>query len=69
MQLSRSAGSGRLAGGAHRTAAVTKQSCSVRPSSRDTDVGWLAKPVRHSEPNSQSPERSPVKIRPVRLPP
>ena len=34
-----------------------------------TDVGWLAQPVRYIEAKSQSPERSPVKIRPVRLPP
>ena len=34
-----------------------------------TEVGWFAKPVRCSEANSQSPERSPVNTRPVRLPP
>ena len=32
-------------------------------------VGWFANPVRYREAKSQSPERSPVKIRPVRLPP
>ena len=32
-------------------------------------AGWLANPVRWSAANSQSPERSPVKTRPVRLPP
>ena len=35
---------------------------------RATPIGWLAKPGRCSDANSQSPERSPVKIRPVRLP-
>ena len=34
-----------------------------------SEVGWLAKPARCSAPNSQSPERSPVNTRPVRLPP
>ena len=68
-QLSRSSGVGLLAGGAQRTAAVTQQSVSRRPSSRATDVGWLARPARQSAANSQSPERSPVKMRPVRLPP
>ena len=58
-----------MAGGAQRTAAVTKHPLSVNPSSRATEVGWLANPERHSAAKSQSPERSPVKIRPVRLPP
>ena len=31
--------------------------------------GWLAKPARWSAANRKSPERSPVKTRPVRLPP
>ena len=35
----------------------------------DTDVGWLAKPARWRPANRKSPERSPVKTRPVRLPP
>src|SRR6185437_8165062 len=68
-QLSRSEGSGRLAGGAQRTAAQIHAPVRRSPSSRATDVGWFAKPTRNSEANSQSPERSPVKIRPVRLPP
>src|SRR5262249_3164303 len=33
------------------------------------EVGWFAKPARYSAPKSQSPERSPVNTRPVRLPP
>ena len=32
-------------------------------------VGWVASPARCSAANSQSPLRSPVKMRPVRLPP
>ena len=40
-----------------------------RPSSAATDVGCDAKPVRYSDANRKSPDRSPVKIRPVRLPP
>ena len=39
------------------------------PSSRATDSAWLASPTRCSDANRKSPERSPVKIRPVRLPP
>ena len=69
-QLSRSAGSGLFAGGAQRTAAAIERVVELagrRPAR--TDVGWFAKPVRCSEANSQSPERSPVKTRPVRLPP
>src|SRR6478736_3563255 len=48
-QVSRSSGVGLLAGGAQRTAAVTERSRSSRPSSADTEVGWLAKPVRNKE--------------------
>ena len=33
------------------------------------EVGWLAKPARHSAANRKSPERSPVNMRPVRLAP
>ncbi len=66
---SRSSGVGLLSGGAHRTAAATYASCSSSPSSDDTDVAWFAKPSRCNEPKSQSPERSPVKTRPVRFPP
>ena len=40
-----------------------------RPSSRATDVGWFAKPLRCSDANRKSPDRSPVNTRPVRLPP
>ena len=43
--------------------------CSRRPSSRCTEVGWLARPARCMAAKSQSPERSPVNTRPVRLPP
>ena len=32
-------------------------------------VGWFAKPVRWSDAKRKSPDRSPVKMRPVRLPP
>ena len=39
------------------------------PSPAATDVGWLAKPARCSAAYSQSPEESPVNIRPVRLVP
>lgn len=55
--------------GAQRTAATTKAPDKVRPSSMPTLSGWLAKPVRHRAANSQSPDRSPVNTRPVRLPP
>ena len=41
----------------------------LEPVIRVKEVGWFAKPVRWSDANSQSPERSPVKTRPVRLPP
>src|SRR3954466_3862588 len=68
-QVSRSSGIGLLAGGAQRTAASIQASMSSRPSSRSTDVGWLAKPARCSAAKRKSPERSPVKMRPVRLPP
>jgi hypothetical protein len=33
------------------------------------EVGWLARPARHKAAKIQSPLRSPVKTRPVRLPP
>jgi hypothetical protein len=68
-QRSRSAGVGLLAGGAQRTAAVTQQSSSASPSSAAVELGWLANPVRCSAANRKSPERSPVKTRPVRLAP
>jgi hypothetical protein len=66
---SRSWIAGRLSGGAHRTGAVTHASVSSSPSSLATEVGWFANPVRYSDANSQSPERSPVNMRPVRLAP
>ena len=69
MHVSRSAGVGLFAGGAQRTAAVIHVSVSSSPSSRCTDVGWFARPARCSAANRKSPERSPVKMRPVRLPP
>ena len=45
--------------------------CRAAPARRraEVDVGWLASPARCSAANSQSPLRSPVKMRPVRLPP
>ena len=66
---SRSAGVGALSGGAHFTGAVIHASRSSKPSSTSTDVGWLARPARNIARISQSPLRSPVKTRPVRLPP
>jgi hypothetical protein len=67
--VSRSIGSGLLAGGAHRTAAVIQQSISSRPSSREREIGWFASPARCRAANRKSPDRSPVNTRPVRLPP
>src|SRR5919206_54562 len=60
---------GLLAGGAQRTAAVIQALMRRSPSSTETESGWLAKPARYMARKSQSPDRSPVKIRPVRLPP
>ena len=68
-QLSRSSVVGRFCGGGQRFTAVTYAPRSRSPSSPLTEVGWLASPARWIAANSQSPERSPVKIRPVRLPP
>ena len=68
-QASRSAGVGLFAGGAQRTGSVMRRSSSRWPSSAVVDTGEVQKPVRCSAANSQSPLRSPVKIRPVRLPP
>ena len=61
--------SGLLSGGAH----PDRGGC-IRPSvaGRHRDVvlvGWEAKPVSQSARKRKSPERSPVNIRPVRLPP
>src|SRR5437660_484960 len=44
-------------------------SSSARPSPARVDVGWVANPAWWSASNSQSPLRSPVNIRPGRLPP
>src|SRR5215813_1781227 len=68
-QVSRSATVGLFAGGAHRTAATILARISRWPSPAVTDVGWAASPHRYSDANRTSPLRSPVKTRPVRLPP
>ena len=69
MQLSRSAVVGLLAGGAQRLIALTQAPRRRNPSSALTEVGLFASPARCIAANSQSPERSPVNIRPVRLAP
>ena len=66
---SNSAGVGLLSGGAQRTAARDHAPRSARPSSRETERAWFAKPARWSAAKRKSPEESPVKTRPVRLPP
>ncbi|CPU66836.1 Uncharacterised protein [Mycobacteroides abscessus] len=58
-----------LSGGAHRTGAVTRIPVRRRPSSAETDVAWLARPVRCMAAKRKSPLRSPVNMRPVRLAP
>src|SRR5215472_11827675 len=68
-QVSRSVTVGLFAGGAHRTAATILAPISRWPSPAATDVGWAASPHRYSDANKTSPLRSPVKTRPVRLPP
>ena len=68
-QVDRSAGVGAFAGGAHRTAATTRVSLSVRPSAASTLIGELARPARCIAAYNTSPDRSPVKTRPVRLAP
>src|SRR5947208_6006105 len=68
-QRASSAGVGLLPGGAQRSAAVMYASRRRRPSPRCREVGRLAKPAWWSASKSQSPLRSPVNIRPVRLPP
>src|SRR5262249_19337923 len=68
-QVSRSVTVGLFAGGAHRTAATILAPISRWPSPAATDVGWAASPHRYSDANRTSPLRSPVKTRPVRLPP
>src|SRR5690606_33527122 len=68
-QVSRSPGVGLLAGGAQWTGEVIRTPWRSRPSSACSDVGWEARPTSYSAWYSTSPERSPVNIRPVRLPP
>ncbi|CAM5696374.1 hypothetical protein SALBM311S_01050 [Streptomyces alboniger] len=48
---------------------TSRTPCSSRPSSAETEVGCEASPTSYSASYSTSPERSPVNIRPVRLPP
>ncbi len=52
-------------GGAQRTAAEIQAPLRRRPSSRWRETGLFAKPVRYSAAKRKSPERSPVKKRPV----
>ena len=63
-------GVGRLAGGAQRTTAVTYASRQAR-ARRRVRRRWAGSriPARCSDANRKSPDRSPVKMRPVRLPP
>ena len=68
-QVSRSAVLGLFCGGAQRTVATIRVSTSSSPSAASTEVARVASPTRCSDANSQSPERSPVKTRPVRLAP
>ena len=68
-QVSRSPGVGALAGGAQRTAATIRVPTSRWPSPACSLVARSASPTRCREANSQSPDRSPVNTRPVRLPP
>ena len=65
----RSAVVGLLTGGAHRTPRVRRVCRSSCPSPACVLVGCVASPARCSAAYSQSPLRSPVKMRPVRLPP
>ena len=69
-QLSRSSGVGLFAGGQQRLTAVTYAPCSDSPSSRcdGCPADSRSRPGT-APPNRKSPDRSPVKIRPVRLPP
>jgi hypothetical protein len=60
---------GLLAGGAQRAAALIQQSVRRRPSSRVSELGWLANPKRCSASYIHDPLASPVNIRPVRLAP
>ena len=56
-------------GGAQRTAAEIQSSRSRSPSPARCETGLLEKPVRCSAAKRKSPERSPVKKRPVRFAP
>ena len=67
--VSRSVGVGLLAGGAQRTAAAMYASVRVSPSSARREAGRSARPTSWSAAHRKSPEASPVKTRPVRLPP
>ncbi len=58
-----------FSGGAQRHGATMNASRKRSPSSRCTLVGWLANPARCSAAKRKSPLRSPVNMRPVRLPP
>ena len=66
----RSCGVGSLAGGAHRTGAVTRTSGERQAvvARRSTSAATRS-PVRCIAANRKSPDRSPVNIRPVRLAP
>ena len=68
-QVSRSPGVGLFSGGAHLTAATIRAPISRCPSPARTLAGCAASPHRYSDANRKSPLRSPVKIRPVLLPP
>ena len=68
-QASRSATDGLFAGGAHRTDATMRTASSRCPSPAAMLSGLAASPHRYSDANNTSPLRSPVKMRPVRLPP
>ena len=64
------AGVGLLAGGAQRLTAATNASLQPQAVARhaSTSAGWQTR-SRYSAGNRKSPDRSPVKTRPVRLPP
>jgi len=68
-QRASSSGRGAFPGGAQRAESVTHTPHSTSPSSRDTLRAWFASPARCSAAYRKSPDRSPVKTRPVRLPP
>ena len=66
---SRSSGSGLLSGGAHFTAAVTHAPRERQPVVDRHRCRLVGEPGRCIARNSQSPDRSPVNTRPVRLAP